>query len=273
MNDRVDQPSAEHEQPRPLHRLPRKRPASRRPPSPGDGLLRQRVGRHHPNPMGASATSSPRSATTSGSGTTACPGSTSGVRSTPSRRPLQRSPAPYGTPDLGSGAAVGRSSTPTSQQLHRGHVPGHRYQRSSQISSPGTATPWPTPRCTGATPATAGPPSTPRGPPVVAPRRPEAGHHPPRPGAVRRGRRTDVRWYRVRLPAPGLHRPEPPPDIAYDAADDNAARAEPKDARDDGRGRCRGGRPPRNARPSAGPGAGHQRGFVFARRGREQGRG
>jgi hypothetical protein len=70
----------------------------------------------------------------------------------------------------------------------------------------------------------------------------------------------DVRWYEYAYRPPVYTPPEPPPDIAYDAADDNETKAEKKAARDEAEAQAREAHLKMVAETAP---ARHQRGFVF----------
>jgi hypothetical protein len=70
----------------------------------------------------------------------------------------------------------------------------------------------------------------------------------------------DVRWYEYAYLPPTYTAPEPPPDIAYDAADDNETKAEKKAARDEAEAQAREAHLKMVAETAP---ARHQRGFVF----------
>jgi hypothetical protein len=70
----------------------------------------------------------------------------------------------------------------------------------------------------------------------------------------------DVRWYEYAYLPPAYTPPEPPPDIAYDAADDNETKAEKKAARDEAEAKARELHAKMLVETAP---ARHQRGFVF----------
>jgi hypothetical protein len=70
----------------------------------------------------------------------------------------------------------------------------------------------------------------------------------------------DVRWYAYAYRPPAYTAPEPPPDIAYDAADDNETKAEKKAARDEAEAQAKAAHLKLVAETAP---ARHQRGFVF----------
>jgi len=70
----------------------------------------------------------------------------------------------------------------------------------------------------------------------------------------------DVRWYEYAYRPPVYTPPEPPPDIAYDAADDNETKAEKKAARDEAEAASKAAHLKMVAETAP---ARHQRGFVF----------
>ena len=70
----------------------------------------------------------------------------------------------------------------------------------------------------------------------------------------------DVRWYEYAYLPPAYTPPEPPPDIAYDATDDNETKAEKKTARDDAEAKAKAAHLKMVAETAP---ARHQRGFVF----------
>jgi hypothetical protein len=70
----------------------------------------------------------------------------------------------------------------------------------------------------------------------------------------------DVRWYEYAYRPPVYTAPEPPPDIAYDAADDNETKAEKKAARDEAEAASKAAHLKMVAETAP---ARHQRGFVF----------
>jgi len=69
-----------------------------------------------------------------------------------------------------------------------------------------------------------------------------------------------VRWYEYAYRPPAYTPPEPPPDIAYDAADDNETKAEKKAARDEAEAASKAAHLKMVAETAP---ARHQRGFVF----------
>jgi hypothetical protein len=70
----------------------------------------------------------------------------------------------------------------------------------------------------------------------------------------------DVRWYEFAYLPPAYQEPEPSPDIAYDAADDNETKAEKKARRDDAEAQAKAAHLKMVAETAP---ARHQRGFVF----------
>ena len=70
----------------------------------------------------------------------------------------------------------------------------------------------------------------------------------------------DVRWYEFAYLPPAYTEPEPPPDIAYDAADDNETKAEKKALRDEAEAQAKAAHLKMVAETAP---ARHQRGFVF----------
>lgn len=70
----------------------------------------------------------------------------------------------------------------------------------------------------------------------------------------------DVRWYEFAYLPPAYTEPEPPPDIAYDAADDNDTKAEKKALRDEAEAQAKAAHLKMVAETAP---ARHQRGFVF----------
>ena len=69
-----------------------------------------------------------------------------------------------------------------------------------------------------------------------------------------------MRWYEFAYTPPVYTEPEPPPDIAYDAADDNETKAEKKAARDEAEAQAKAAHLKMVAETAP---ARHQRGFVF----------
>lgn len=70
----------------------------------------------------------------------------------------------------------------------------------------------------------------------------------------------DVRWYEYAYLPPAYTAPEPPPDIAYDASDDNETKAEKKAARDEAEAQAREAHAKMVVETAS---ARNQRGFVF----------
>jgi hypothetical protein len=70
----------------------------------------------------------------------------------------------------------------------------------------------------------------------------------------------DVRWYDFRYAPPVYTQPEPPPDIAYDAADDNETKAEKKALRDEAEAQAKAAHARMLVETAP---ARHQRGFVY----------
>jgi hypothetical protein len=69
-----------------------------------------------------------------------------------------------------------------------------------------------------------------------------------------------VRWYAFAYPPPAYTAPEPPPDIAYDAADDNETKAEKKALRDEAEAQAKAAHARMLVETAP---ARHQRGFVY----------